>query len=98
METSNRSLRIELDPDLLEQLRALNKPQRREIGGCIEEARVTFGRPHLHRGAGIRVLKSGVYECRISLQQRLIFTADKGVLYFHFIGNHNEVSRFLRNL
>jgi len=83
---------------LLAQLRSFDKEQRREIGGLIEKVRLSFGHPHLHGGTGVRALKSGVYECRLDLRQRLVFTLEPGSLYFHFIGNHNEVSRFLKNL
>ena len=90
-------MRIELSPTLLEQLRALDKAQRREIGQRIEEARRSFGQPHIHHGAGIRDLGGKTYECRISLDQRLVFVVKEGCLYFHFLGNHNDVNRFLRN-
>jgi hypothetical protein len=96
--TSKPSLKIEIDPGLLQQLRELEKGERRSIGELIEKVRGGFGHPHLHGGTGLRALGSGVYECRLNLRQRLIFTLEPGALYFHFIGNHNEVSRFLRSL
>lgn len=97
METLKRCLRIELSSALLEQLRALDKTQRREIGRRVEEVQRTFGQPHVHHGAGIRDLGGKTYECRISLHQRLVFVVIEGCLYFHFLGNHNDVERFLRN-
>jgi hypothetical protein len=83
---------------LLEQLRGLDKDERKTIGELIEKVRLSFGLPHLHSGTGLRALGHGVYECRVNLRQRIIFTQKPGGLYFHFIGNHNEVSRFLRSL
>jgi hypothetical protein len=79
-------------------LRAFDKDQRREIGELIEKVRINFGQPHLHGGAGLRALRSGVYECRLNLRQRLVFTLEPGSLYFHFMGNHDEVNRFLKSL
>jgi len=96
--TSKRSLKIEFDPALLQQLRAFDKDQRRQIGELIEKVRASFGQPHLHSGTGLRALKSGVYECRLNLRQRLVFTREPGSLYFHFMGNHNDVNRFLNSL
>jgi len=96
--TSRPSLKIEIDPDLLQQLRGFDKDQRRQIGELIEKVRISFGQPHLHGGTGLRDLRSGVYECRLNLRQRLVFTLKPGSLYFHFMGNHNEVNRFLKSL
>jgi hypothetical protein len=96
--TSKPSLKIEIDPELLQQFRALDKEQRRTIGELIEKVRVSFGQPHLHGGTGLRALRSGVYECRLNLRQRFVFTLEPGSLYFHFMGNHDEVNRFLKNL
>jgi len=96
--TSKPSLKIELDPDLLQYLRTLDKDSRRTIGELMEKVRVSFGQPHLHGGTGLRALGSDVYECRLNLRQRLVFTLEPGALYFHFIGNHEDVKRFLKNL
>lgn len=96
--TSKPSLKIEIDPDLLQYLRALDKDSRRTIGELMEKVRVSFGHPHLHGGTGLRALRSGVYECRLNLRQRLVFTLEPSSLYFHFIGNHDEVNRFLKSL
>ena len=98
MAISKPSLKIEIDPALLQQLRAFDKDQRRLIGELIEKVRVSFGQPHLHGGMGLRALRSGVYECRLNLRQRLVFTLEFGSLYFHFMGNHDEVNRFLKCL
>ena len=95
---SKPSLKIEFDPDLIEQIRLLDKQQRKAIGELIEKVRLGFGQPHLHGGTGLRALHSDVYECRLNLRQRLVFSLEPGSLYFHFIGSHEEVRRFLRNL
>jgi mRNA-degrading endonuclease YafQ of YafQ-DinJ toxin-antitoxin module len=64
--------------------------------------RENFGRPHLHAGTGIRDLspkgsKEGIYECRINRSVRLVFTVEApSILYFHMMGNHDDVKRYLR--
>ena len=87
---------IEIDPDLIAQLRLLSKPDRRRLGKAIEAVRANWGYPHLHGGVGIRRLAPNLYESRAGLQQRLIFQDIHGSLYFHFLGNHDEVQKFLR--
>ena len=95
-EISKRRLEIRLDPDLLGALRGFSKAERKEIGELIEQVRDSFGNPHAHAGSGIRALGQGLYECRHGLALRLIFAAYPGLLYFHVIGTHDEVRRFLR--
>ena len=55
-----------------------------------------FGNVHEHRGLGLRALAHGFYECRQGLKRRLIFEYSAGVLYFHTIGDHDDVRRFLK--
>ena len=113
---------IEIDPDLLAQLRQLPKAERRKVGAAIESVHGHWGRPRLHTGAGIRRLGADLHECRIGLQARLLFQNIGSSLYvdsfvsthvalrvphtrnlsraplrsgIHFIGNHDEVQKFL---
>ena len=81
---------------MLASLRALDKAERKEIGELIEDVRTSFGDPHSHRGIGIRSLGKGLYECRRGLAVRLVFAAYRGLLYFHMMGNHDDVQRFLK--
>lgn len=72
---------VEIDPDLIAQLRLLSKPDRRRVGVAIEAVRANWGQPHLHGGVGIRRLAPNLYESRAGLQQRLIFQNVDGSLY-----------------
>ena len=90
-------MKVEISPDLLQKIRKLSKVKRAGIGAAIESARQVWGRPHEHSGIGIRNLGSGLYECRSGLDQRLVFQSFDGLLYFHFLGNHDEVRSFLRS-
>jgi mRNA-degrading endonuclease RelE of RelBE toxin-antitoxin system len=91
-------LRCDIDPDLLEQLRELGKQERKEIGELIYAAADAFGQPHLHHGVGVRGLGHGIYECRRGLKTRQIFERmGNNNLYFHFMGDHAGVKRFLRD-
>jgi mRNA-degrading endonuclease YafQ of YafQ-DinJ toxin-antitoxin module len=73
------------------------------VGRLIQRVQDNFGHPHLHSGTGIRDLspkgsRLNVYECRIGRGLRLIFTLKTpATLYFHMIGNHDEVRRFLKS-
>jgi mRNA-degrading endonuclease RelE of RelBE toxin-antitoxin system len=89
---------IEFDRGLLEQLRALPKGQRREVGELIAAVQAAFGQPHQHAGAGLRKLRHRHYEIRLSLDQRLVFEDRGDALHFKILGNHDDVKRFLRRL
>jgi len=90
-------VKVELSPDLLREIRKLSKGKRAGIGAAIESACQAWGRPHEHSGIAIRSLGSGLFECRSGLDQRLLFQSLDGLLYFHFLGNHDEVRCFLRS-
>jgi mRNA-degrading endonuclease YafQ of YafQ-DinJ toxin-antitoxin module len=92
-----------LDEDLRAELRSWPKPDRARVGSLIRRVQENFGNPHLHSGAGIRDLspkgsRLNVYECRIGKGLRLVFTLEsRALLYFHTIGNHDELRRFLKS-
>ena len=67
-----------------------------EVSATIKLAIEGFGQPHLHSGLSIRKLDKRLYECRTSLNWRLVFEADKSVLLFDFAGDHDEVQNYLR--
>jgi hypothetical protein len=58
---------------------------------------LTLGKPHEHAGVGLRKLSGAYFEGRAGLRLRLIFEVLKGgALYFHLLGDHEEVRRFLK--
>lgn len=58
-----------------------------------------MGEPHLHAGLGIRKLhRSGIWEARVGLGLRLVFTLEPRTLTLVRVGTHSEVQRYLREL
>src|SRR6266403_2481823 len=98
---SKKPYSVYLDDDLRAELRSWPKRDRKRIGGIIRRVQEGFGKPHMHSSIGVRDLspsgsRLNVYECRIGLALRLIFTLEKpSLLYFHMVGTHDEVQRFL---
>lgn len=70
--------------------------ERRRIGEAFAAAQASIGQPHLHRGTGLRKLHEDYYEVRIGLVQRLVFENTGVALVFEFLGNHDDVKRFLK--
>jgi mRNA-degrading endonuclease YafQ of YafQ-DinJ toxin-antitoxin module len=85
------------------ELRQWPKVDRKRVGDVIRRVQDRFGHPHVHSGVGIRDLspkgkRLGVYECRMSRALRLVFTRERpSMLYFHMIGTHDEVQKFLKS-
>ena len=78
---------------------ALGKLPEEEQIAALDSLRAipaAFGRPHVHAGLGLRQLRPGVYEARLGLALRAVFTRDGDVLQIQMIGNHDEVKRYLR--
>jgi mRNA-degrading endonuclease YafQ of YafQ-DinJ toxin-antitoxin module len=88
---------VRIDGRLLKRIRSKPKPERLVIGKAIAEAQRSFGKPHQHRGIGLRKLIVDYYEIRVGLDQRLIFRATPDLLSFEFLGSHDEVRKFLKS-
>ena len=70
----------------------------KEIGAAIHKVTTSWGHPHLHGGVGIRRLGPAYFECRTGLRVRLVFKAlAPNLLHFVFLGNHDEIRRFLKS-
>jgi hypothetical protein len=89
---------IRIDTRLLEGIRKLTTMERAEIGGAIAAAQAVFGSPNAHAGTGVRKLKGRWYEVRVGLSLRLVFRECEDCLSFEFMGNHDDVQRFLKSM
>jgi hypothetical protein len=97
MGTLKPSLKIKIDGDLLKQIRSLSAEDRRILGKTIDDALVSWGHPHIHSGIGLRKLRGNFFECRSGLQTRLLFEPlNDSFLYFHLMGSHDDIRRFLK--
>jgi hypothetical protein len=60
---------------------------------------LTLTSPQEHTGLGLRKLHpAGYWEVRAGLSLRAIFRLDKNEAIFAFLGNHDEVKKFLNSL
>ena len=88
---------VRIDQRLLVAIRQLAPTERREIGGAISAAQDAFGSPHAHSGVGMRKLKGRWHDMPVGLDRRLIFRECDDCLSFEFMGNHDDVRRFLKS-
>jgi hypothetical protein len=88
---------VQIEARLLRRIRQKSPAERRHIGERIAQAQQFIGQPHLHKGLGLRKLRDDYYEIRVDLKQRLVFENAPDTLVFDFLGNHDEVKRFLKS-
>lgn len=89
---------------------ALAEGFQRDVGGLAQTQRPSvfeailalpraLGEPHLHAGLGIRKLHaSGIWEARVGLGLRMVFTLEPQLLTLVRVGSHDEIRRYLRQL
>lgn len=81
-------------------LRALKKiPQadQTSIHAAIARLAGIIGNPHQHSGAGVRRLHPGIFEIRVGLRVRVLFTVRGDKVFLHTAGDHDQVQIWLRN-
>ncbi len=84
-------------------LRRLTPQNRIKTAETIEQIIQYCETQHAPEGLGLRKLFThsglgGVFEARVSLALRLLFTIYENVVTFVMVGNHDDVRQFIRNV
>lgn len=93
-------MRIEISKSFEKAWRKLGSKAANSVAESLDEVVNSFGRPHLHKGLGLRDLniRGGVaYEVRVGLGLRAVFQVKEDCLYFRMIGNHDDVQAWKKN-
>lgn len=78
---------------------AMDEDRRAAVFDAILSLPRAIGEPHLHSGLGIRKLhRTGIWEARVGLGLRLVFTMESNLVTIVRVGTHQEIQRFLREL
>jgi hypothetical protein len=81
------------------QCRSLGPPEQGGILRALMDLETALANPQEHRGLGLRKLHpTGIWEIRVGLSLRALFRVSEGEAVFVFLGTHDEVRRFLRDL
>ena len=92
-----RALVVELGASWKRWAKYRNDAEIEEINQRLSELVQTFGRPHVHRGLGLRHLRGNAFEFRISRGIRVVFLFFKPHrLQLMMTGNHDEVRAWLK--
>jgi mRNA-degrading endonuclease YafQ of YafQ-DinJ toxin-antitoxin module len=92
-------LRVALAEGFQRDVRGLPDAHRQPVFEAILALPRAIGDPHLHAGLGIRKLHaSGIWEARVGLGLRMVFTLETKQLTLVRVGSHDEIRRYLRQL
>lgn len=92
-------MRIALTERFQRDAGTLSKKQRSALFEVILALPKVVGKPHLHQGVGVRKIHaSGVWEARVGLGLRLVFALEPDRISLVWVGTHDDVRRFLREL
>jgi len=92
-------MKLALGESFQRDIRGLPEAQRGAVLDAILALPRAIGASHLHAGLGIRKLHaSGIWEARVGLGLRLVFTLETKLLTLVRVGSHDEIRRYLRQL
>ncbi len=92
-------MKIFLTERFQKEIRALEKKDRSTCFELILKLPKFVGNAHQHSGAALRKIhSSGIWEARIGLSLRLVFTLKPDEVVFISVGSHDHVKKFLSSL
>ena len=78
-------------------LKGLHPQEKVAIQRQVDSFMLAMDVRQIPTGFGLRKLGSGLWEFRTDLPIRVLFQWAGNAITFLFVGNHNEVQRFLRH-
>ena len=92
-------MRISFAERFRRQCQSVGPRERAAILAVLLDLSAVMASPQQHGGAGLRkVHAAGIWEVRVGLSMRALFRLAPDEAIFQFLGNHDEVQRFLRTL
>lgn len=89
------TVKIFAKPSFDRAFKKLTAQQQSVVKNAIAKFPESIGKPHLHSGISIRSV--GKYlECRAGLQMRVLFYLYEGEVWLATAGNHNDISRYVK--
>ncbi len=92
-------MRYTFDASFARSLKRYDPTQQLEIKHGVDLFIRALAAPEgLRIGFGLTKLRSHLWEIRVGLSERVLFWRTGDEIRFTFVGNHDEVRRFLRHL
>jgi len=91
-------VRYSFDTSFERSLKRFHPVQQLELKRRIDLFIRALSAEQLPAGFGLTKLRSGLWEIRSGLAQRILFWRTRNEVRFTFVGSHDEVRRFLKHL
>jgi mRNA-degrading endonuclease RelE of RelBE toxin-antitoxin system len=92
-------MRIALTERFQQDARELPAEQRNRLLDVLLALPKALGTPHVHAGVGLRKIHAtGIWEARLGLGLRVVFTTEAGLITLVRVGDHDEIRRYLKTL
>ena len=91
-------MRYQSSPRFDRSIKRLDPARRRAAQETIEQLVAAFETGQAPAGLGLKRLRSGLWECRAGLSDRVLFYRHRDAVEFLLVGNHEEIKRALRNI
>ncbi len=91
-------MRVEYKKSFQKALKKYTAPQKEEIFISIKTLVDSIEKFQIPKGLGLKLLisKNRIWEARVTLNIRLLFRYQSDFLEFAYIGNHDEIKRYLK--
>ena len=84
-------------PSFWRSFERLSLDEQKRIQDSIPSFLDHFQKGNLPQGLGMKKLRKSIWEIRVGLSLRILFEIRKGGFNFFFVGNHDQVQRFLKS-
>ena len=91
-------MRVDYLPRFDRSFKKVGLPIQEEIQRAIGSFLDNISKGTRPQGLGLRRLRDVFWEIRVGLQYRVLFEMKNDWVTFLFVGNHNEVKRFLKSI
>ena len=91
-------MRYQGSPRFDRSIRRFDPARRRAVQDVIERLVAAFETGQVPMGLGLKQLRSGLWECRAGLSDRILFYRHRDAVEFLLAGNHEEIKRALRTI
>ena len=92
-------MKISLSERFQSDIISLSDEQKTQVISVMLKVPKALKQVHQHSGLGLRKIHpSGIYEARLGLGLRMIFGIQSGDLFFHRVGNHDDIQKYLKGL
>ena len=90
-------MRYRVSPRFDRSVKRLDPWRKARVNAAIDQLVAGFETGQIPPGIGLKRLRSGLWELRAGLSDRVLFHRSGDLVTFLVVGNHDEVKRFLRS-